>query len=289
MEIAVLSDIHGNFEAFQASMDYALARNIHTFLFLGDYLGEFAYPQRTMEYIYHIRDHYQCIFVRGNKEDYWLNYRRCGAQGWKQYDSTTGSLYYSYHSLTEKDFLFFEQMKAVETVQFGDIEPITICHGSPRRVNEKLLPEMETTYEIMEQSSTRLILCGHTHIQNKIEYREKAILNAGSVGLAFHSKGAGAQFMILSQDGSLWKEEFLTVHYDVEKEIARLHEAGLDKMAPYWCKMTKIALRTGEDSHSFLLDKAMERCKQKQGECVWPNIPECYWEEAYQELYGAIE
>ena len=105
MEIAVLSDIHGNFEAFQACMDYALARNIHTFLFLGDYLGEFAYPQRTMEYIYHIRDHYQCIFVRGNKEDYWLNYRRCGAQGWKQYDSTTGSLYYSYHSLTEKDFL----------------------------------------------------------------------------------------------------------------------------------------------------------------------------------------
>lgn len=242
-----------------------------------------------MEYIYHIRDHYQCIFVRGNKEDYWLNYRRCGAQGWKQYDSTTGSLYYSYHSLTEKDFLFFEQMKAVETVQFGDIEPITICHGSPRRVNEKLLPEMETTYEIMEQSSTRLILCGHTHIQNKIEYREKAILNAGSVGLAFHSKGAGAQFMILSQDGSLWKEEFLTVHYDVEKEIVRLHEAGLDKMAPYWYKMTKIALRTGEDSHSFLLDKAMERCKQKQGKCVWPNIPECYWEEAYQELYGAIE
>ena len=53
--------------------------------------------------------------------------------------------------------------------------------------------------------------------------------------------------------------------------------------------MTKIALRTGEDSHSFLLDKAMERCKQKQGKCVWPNIPECYWEEAYQELYGAIE
>ena len=40
MEIAVLSDIHGNFEAFQACMDYALARNIHTFLFLGDYLGE---------------------------------------------------------------------------------------------------------------------------------------------------------------------------------------------------------------------------------------------------------
>lgn len=33
MEIAVFSDIHGNHAAFEQCMDYAEARNIHTFIF----------------------------------------------------------------------------------------------------------------------------------------------------------------------------------------------------------------------------------------------------------------
>ena len=48
MKIAVLSDIHGNFEALKACVSYALEKGVTTFWFLGDYLGEFAYPQRTI-------------------------------------------------------------------------------------------------------------------------------------------------------------------------------------------------------------------------------------------------
>ena len=66
MEIAVLSDIHGNYEAFQQCLDLVLARGIHTFLFLGDYLGEFPYPQKTMELLYALRETYTCFFVKGS-------------------------------------------------------------------------------------------------------------------------------------------------------------------------------------------------------------------------------
>ncbi|MDE7414826.1 MAG: metallophosphoesterase, partial [Lachnospiraceae bacterium] len=48
MEIAVFSDIHGNYAAFERCIEYVSARNINTFIFLGDYLGEFPYPQKTM-------------------------------------------------------------------------------------------------------------------------------------------------------------------------------------------------------------------------------------------------
>ena len=48
MEIAVFSDIHGNYEAFKQCVDLVLGRGIRTFIFLGDYLGEFPYPQKTM-------------------------------------------------------------------------------------------------------------------------------------------------------------------------------------------------------------------------------------------------
>ena len=51
MQIAVFSDIHGNHAAFEQCIKYALTNNINKFIFLGDYLGEFPYPQKTMEMI----------------------------------------------------------------------------------------------------------------------------------------------------------------------------------------------------------------------------------------------
>lgn len=43
MKLAVLSDIHGNYLAFRQCVEYALARGINTFIFLGDYTGELPY------------------------------------------------------------------------------------------------------------------------------------------------------------------------------------------------------------------------------------------------------
>ena len=74
MEIAVLSDIHGNYVALERCVRYALERGIETFLFLGDYLGDLAYPQKTMQFLYSLKETYSCSFIKGNKEDYWLHY-----------------------------------------------------------------------------------------------------------------------------------------------------------------------------------------------------------------------
>lgn len=61
MKIAVLSDIHGNYVALQACIDYALDREIDTFVFLGDYVGELAYPQKTMDILFSLREKYYYI------------------------------------------------------------------------------------------------------------------------------------------------------------------------------------------------------------------------------------
>ena len=88
--------------------------------------------------------------------------------------------------------------------------------------------------------------------------------------------------MILHQNETAWDEEFLSLDYPVQKEIEDLYAAGLDKIAPYWCKMTKRLLLTGTDSHGLFLQKAMELCRRERGECVWPDIPEKYCEQAYE-------
>lgn len=280
--IAVLSDIHGNYIALQRCLDYAIDRGVDTFLFLGDYLGELAYPQKTMDIVYSLKDQYPCFFVKGNKEEYWINYEK-EPKGWKEYDSTTGSLYYTYYNLREEDLQFFKSLSFKEELAFDGLPPMTICHGSPRKVNEKLLPNNENTFLIMEENASDYILCGHTHIQGKIERYGKVVLNAGSVGVPMYSNGK-TQFMIGKGMQDRWDYEFISLEYDIENVIADLHTSGLSSKAPYWCKVTETLLRTGEISHGTVLARAITLCKDTFGECSWPNIPEECWEQAVKEL-----
>lgn len=286
MKIAVLSDIHGNYIALQKCVDFVLDKDIDTFIFLGDYVGELAYPQKTMEIIYSLKEKYNCFFIKGNKEDYWLNYQTNGEKGWNECDSTTGSLYYTYNNLTQKDLDFFEALSHKAELEFEGLPVITICHGSPQRANEKLLPNNEKTIAIMEENISSYILCGHSHVQGIIEHKEKLVLNAGSVGVSLHGDGK-AQFMILEDAFQKWNYEFISLEYDVEKVIEDLHISGLVKKAPAWCKVSEHLLRTGEISHGTVLAKAMEFCRNELGECNWPNVPEKYWDLAVREMIGA--
>lgn len=283
MNIAVLSDIHGNYVALQECINYAMNNKIDTFIFLGDYVGELAYPKKTMEILYSLSEKYKCYFVKGNKEDYWIDYKKNGEIGWLENDSTTGSLYYTYHNLSKKDLDFFEALPIKMEIEFEDLKPITICHGSPLKVNEKLLPENENTFSIMERNENNYILCGHTHIQGIIVHAGKVVLNSGSVGVSLHGNGK-AQFMILHGTSEHWDYEFVSLTYDVEKVIKELHTSGLYEKSPYWCKVSENLLRTGETPHGTVLAKAMAICKQKYGECTWPNVPEECWEQAVKEM-----
>jgi len=283
MKIAVLSDIHGNYIALEKCIEYALNKNIDTFIFLGDYLGELAYPQKTMDILYSLKEKYQCYFIRGNKEDYWIGYEKKGATGWKQYDSTTGALYYTYHNLQAKDMAFFKSLSHAAKLSFDDLPTITICHGSPNKTNEKLLPNDEKTMTIVENTPTSLILCGHSHIQGDFAHAGKTVLNAGAVGVAFRSQGK-AQFMILTGADGTWSHEFVSLSYDVERVIEDLEASGLTEYAPCWTKVTKYLLRKGDKHHGMVLNRAMALCQAETGKCIWPDVPEKYWEQAVQEM-----
>lgn len=283
MDIAVLSDIHGNYVALEKCINYAWEQKINTFLFLGDYLGELPYPQKTMNMIYTLSEQHVCHFVKGNKENYWLYYRANGEKGWKEQDSTTGSLVYTYKNLTEKDMDFFKSLPMKKNVQIQDFPAITICHGSPEKVNEKMLPDDENTQGIIERNEANLILCGHTHIQRVIAHQGKKVFNPGSVGVSLHS-GGKAQFMILHGKDGEWSEEFISLDYDTSKVISELQISGLSDAAPYWCRVTEHLLQTGEISHGAVLNKAMQYCREALGECNWPDIPEVYWERAVEKM-----
>lgn len=281
MRIAVLSDIHGNYKALQKCLKHAETQNIDAYFFLGDYIGEFPYPQKTMEILYDMHAKYRCFFIRGNKEDYWINRRKDINCDWKNGNHSIGAMIYCYDNLTSKDMDFFETLPVCKSIQFDDVEPILLCHGTPISNRGKLLPDDEKTRKVLNEYSERYIVCGHTHTQRLVSNAEKTVLNAGSVGVPLHSKRK-TQYMILNSDGREWKYEFISLDYDVDSVIEEMHESGLWDLAPYWCKITEHLLYTGESSHGTVLNEAMRLNEYKDN---WYNIEEMYWDKALR-MFG---
>ena len=279
MGIAVFSDIHSNYVAFQKCLDMALKQGIETFIFLGDYLGELAYPQRTMDILYTLKQQYRCYFVRGNKEDYWICHEENPTWEWKKGTSSSGALYYTYSNLMPEDMEFFKTMPICQTIHVDGMPSITICHGTPYNNNKAMLPEDEWTREMARECRGDLILCGHTHVRNVFTVGEKKVLNPGSVGAALHS-GGKAQFAILHEKEGAWEPELIQVEYDREKVITELRESGLMKDAPYWSVISSHLIRFGETSHAEVLKLAANICRKETGTVNWREIPEKYWKQA---------
>lgn len=280
MRIAVLADIHGNRIALERCLHHAEENGAQAYWFLGDYLGEMAFPQRTMALLYAWQQEHECAFIRGNKEEYWLG--ALDDAHWRRGDSTTGVLWYARENITQQDKDFFRSLPIARIMTLPGLPPVTICHGSPRSVKECLVPAGDTALEAMEAAATPLILCGHRHRQDVLEHAGRRAVNPGAVGVPLGS-GGKACYMLLDGENGTWHETMLQLDYDVERTIAELHESQLDEIAPAWTRMTCAILRGGAFSQASVLRRAMELCTQHEGQCVWPHIPEYCWDMACRE------
>lgn len=283
MRIAVFADIHSNFEALKTCFGEAKKREATEFIFLGDYLGDMANPQDTLQFIYSLRKENPCTFIRGNKEEYWIKHRKNPDELWKTGSTATGMLEYNFSRLSDSDIDFFESMNIAKEMSYEGLPAFTVCHGSPFAVNQSMRPDYDYIDDVVERVNANMIICGHFHIQTAYERKGKLIINPGAVGVPLHSKGK-SQFMILHDENGQWRYEFITVSYDINKTVKSMDDEKLFQKAPGWYEITKHLLITGETSHAVVVRRVMERCYRETGVKSLSDIPERYWQEEIQGL-----
>ena len=283
MDIAVFSDIHGNHSALQACIDVAVGRGITNFILLGDYVTDSPNPQKTMELIYVLKQYFNTWIIRGNREEYLLNYRKNGQGNWRK-GSASGALLYTYENLTEKDFNFFESLPNYGIWEQKGFPSIEYCHGSPTDTSELLFKEKRNTKKVLTHLKTGILLHGHTHVQESFTYRGKKAVNPGSIGIPWYYDGK-AQFCILHGNGKTWEEEFVQLDYNRKEILREFKNSGICTYAPAWAAVTMHTIRTGVDLNQTVLLRAMRLCEQERGVARWPNIPEKYWAIALKENY----
>lgn len=278
---AVMSDIHGNFEAFKTCVDYAIDQGIDKFIFLGDYLGEFPNPQDTLKLIYRLRDEYECYFVKGNKEDYWLDRKYNPDCEWKKGGKSVGAMHYCYDNLTEEDIQFFESLPVSIVINKRGYKTIIACHGTPTSNRAHMRENDEATLKHIMNYPGGLIVCGHTHWQRKIDNGDKYAINVGAIGISSCTGGPYAQFAILEGDENGYVCNFISLEYDHEREIALMKASDLYTRAPYWCDAAAEVVRHGTSpSLAELLERVVER---DAGQNPWYNIPDECWKTVISE------
>lgn len=284
MKLAVLGDIHSNHIALETCIRHALDRNVDEFIFIGDYISDCPYPQRTMEIIYEMKQKYRCYFIRGNREDYMLNHRSHPEERWT-YSSASGNLLYTYENLTKKDLDFYESMDIQGIYIKSGYTTFRYCHGSLTSSNELLISENKNLENIMSNMDVDLLISGHIHIQKIMEFGTKKLIHPGSVGIPWYY-GGKTQYMILHGTNRGWEEEFFQLDYDVQALKEEFKNSGIMEKAFYWSKLNIHVLDTGDDYTTPCLQLAMKLCKESEGNVTWPDIPEKYWEMAYREFVG---
>lgn len=274
---AVISDIHGNYKALEAFMEYCSTHPVDGIIALGDYVTDSPYPERIMALLRQMRAQYQCYMVRGNRENYLLENLR-EDKGWKP-SSASGCLCYTAQHLTAEDMKLLESMPEEMSVVIEGCPELYICHGIPGGVrgNVDLTPGLREA--ALQKTDGNYLLGGHSHVQEIYKWNGKTYLNPGSLGLALDGIGRNIHFAIIRDRNGEWEAELHSIPYDAEAFLRDFTESGLDELGFVLNRAVKKSITTGIN---YVL-KCVTEVEKETG--LPPQlVPEKLWEKIAKEL-----
>lgn len=162
--IALFSDIHGNLPALDAVLDSIEGRGIREVFCLGDLVGYGPDPAGVIDRIRARR----ILTVRGNYDE-GVGTRRgdCGCYYATEQSRRDGEASYAFTSrmVDEYDAAFLAALPPAVRFEERGVR-VLLAHGSPRRVNEYLLPDRsdEQLARLAEAADADVVCIGHIHI-----------------------------------------------------------------------------------------------------------------------------
>lgn len=239
---AIVSDIHGNIMALEAVVNDIQKRNVDQVINLGDHISGPLWPWETIRFLMK----QEWIQIAGNHD------RNLVLQS---PDDLGASDKYALHFLGEDERNWLINLPQEIITKEG----FRLFHGTPSDNNRYLCETVEngrvrlaTHSEISDRLDTRsskLIICGHSHIQRIVESPDRTlIINPGSVGCPafddnspeYHIVESGsphARYSIVEYNDGVDSAELISVSYDFRLAAKR---AGENNRCDW-----ETALRTG--------------------------------------------
>ncbi len=226
-QIAVITDIHANLPALQASLDAIDAIGVDALYCGGDLVGYGPHPnevcalieERAIQTIYGNYD-----YAIGRDLD------DCGCAYVTDHDRELGRQSVAW-TLAHTDQAHKDFMRALPfdlRMQLGDVS-IHLVHGSPRKVNEYLFEDKPASlYErLAAAEDAQVLVFGHTHKPWMHTYGGVLFVNCGSVGKPKDGDPRAAFAVLELDDAGQVQASIQRVPYDAGAVAREVEASGL--------------------------------------------------------------
>ncbi len=225
MLIALISDIHSNFEALRAV--WREIKGADVILCMGDIVGYGPNPNEVVEFVRGRMEERSFLCIRGNHD----NAIAFGAEwGFNPYAREAVRWHQRVMSIENLEFLRRLPVRGLFKDDTG--RSYLMIHGSPRApLDEYLFPwlpesEFRAVLGYVRQDD---LLVGHTHVPMLKLINGRRIINPGGVGQPRDGDWRAAYALINTDEEPPDNVEFHRVEYDVEETARKIVEAGLPR------------------------------------------------------------
>lgn len=216
MKVAVISDIHGNFQALASVIADIQMNNCEQVWCLGDLAMAGPQPRAVLDYFMNKASDW--VVIKGNTDKMITDFNL------KMYEKLQAKFPVMANALLD-DVDIIEKEYKDYLVSLPErknliIEKVSVLlvHGSPRKINEDILPGMKMSeiQDIIEGETADLILCGHTHVPCGYQTLSKqTVVNVGSVGRPMTGIPM-ANYVIVEFNGGTFTITHKEIEYDYQ-------------------------------------------------------------------------
>ena len=227
MKIAVISDIHANWQALEAILNDIKNQGCEKILCLGDLAMAGPEPAKVIDFVENQKD---WIVIQGNTDKMIAEYTPEIIDSLKEKFPVMGNaLLDDIKIINDEQKKYLSDLPSQKSLEIEGVK-ILMVHGSPRRNNEDILPEtpLNEIEEIIKDVDEDLIFCGHTHVPCGFQTNsKKTVVNVGSVGRPMTSNPKSCYVVADFSNGEFTVEHRL-IDYDREKASEIMKNRNFD-------------------------------------------------------------
>lgn len=221
MKIAIMSDIHGNYDALFEVLKIAKKEDVKHLLILGDLVGYYYHPDKILELL----SEWNYDIIKGNHE-HLLSELISNSELSEKIRLKYGSGHQlAFEKLSKTQLYYLENLPNKKTVEFNN-KKFLMCHGSPWSNDFYIYPD--SNQDIIKRCDSvkhDFVLIGHSHYAFSFNNINSTLINPGSVGQS-REKGGIAYWCLLDTLNGHFR--LIETEYDITKLLNEVFEIDSD-------------------------------------------------------------
>lgn len=234
MNIAIISDMHGNCTALDAVLADLQKDSVDRVVCLGDAIQGGPQPAQVVARLRELG----CPVVMGNADAWLLTGEETGNENIpeERLRKMQTIREWMLTQLSEDDRTFIAGFQPTVEIALGDDRNLLCFHGSPASFDDVILPQTseEDFQRYLGAYAAHILTGGHTHMQQIRRIDDSFFFNPGSVGLAYsHTQSEEnfradpwAEYAVLTIEEERTRLEFRRVPFDVSELINAYRTSG---------------------------------------------------------------